>query len=137
MACLVPLQGEPLAGRTLLVVYDQPIQRQMLVGLLAPLGFTLLESASGRECIETVREACPDAILLDVSMDDLDGWQTARLLRAGGATKVPIIIVSADVFENRPENLAAAQAQAFVSKPIVESELLDALARHLELEWIT
>ncbi|HWS74261.1 MAG TPA: ATP-binding protein, partial [Quisquiliibacterium sp.] len=132
-----PITGYTGRRRTLLVVDDQPIQRQMLAGLLAPLGFTLREAASGRECLESLSEAPPDAILLDISMDDLDGWQTARLVRSSGFPDLPIIMVSADVFENRPENLEAAGAQAFVAKPVIESELLDALGRHLQLEWIT
>ena len=77
----------------------------------------------------------PDAILLDISMDDIDGWQTA-----GGCADrhhdLPIIIVSANVFENHPEKLDAAGCQAFVDKPVIESELLHALQRHLQLEWI-
>ena len=132
-----PITGYTGQRRTLLVVDDQPIQRQMLAGLLAPLGFTLRESASGSECLESVRASAPDAILLDVSMDDMDGWQTARLVRAAGFETLPIIMVSADVFENRPENLAASQVQAFVAKPVVESELLEALGRHLAIEWLT
>ena len=54
-----------------------------------------------------------DAVLLDITMDDMDGWRTARSIRQAGFTDVPIIMVSANVFENRPENLAAAQCQAF------------------------
>ncbi len=73
----------------------------------------------------------PDAILLDVTMDDMDGWQTARLVRESGLLDVPIIMVSADAFANRPENLVASKAQAFVTKPVIESELLEALGRHL------
>ncbi len=132
-----PITGYTGPRRTLLVVDDQPIQRQMLAGMLLPLGFVLREAASGHECLESVREACPDAVLLDVSMDDLDGWHTARLIRAAGLSAVPIIIVSANVFENHPDNLSAAQCQAFVGKPVMESELLDTLGEHLHLEWIT
>jgi signal transduction histidine kinase/CheY-like chemotaxis protein/purine-cytosine permease-like protein len=132
-----PISGYAGRRRTLLVVDDQPIQRQLIAGLLAPLGFVVHESASGRECLERVREAPPDAILLDVSMDDLDGWQTARLVRRTGLADVPIVMVSADVFENRPDNLEAAGAQAFVPKPVIEAELLDVLGRLLRLEWIT
>ncbi|MFP5460356.1 MAG: ATP-binding protein [Gammaproteobacteria bacterium] len=132
-----PIGGYAGPRRTLLVVDDQPIQRQLLAGLLVPLGFTLRESASGSECLESIREARPDAILMDISMDDLDGWETARRVRATGMTDLPIIMVSADVFENRPENLEASGAQAFVAKPVIESELLDALGRLLRLEWIS
>ena len=134
---LRPVTGYVGTRRTLLVVDDQPLQRQLLAGLLLPLGFQVREAASGHEALESVREVCPDAVLLDISMDDMDGWHTARTLREVGFVTVPIILVSANVFENRPENLAAAQCQAFVAKPVRESELLAALGEHLGLHWLT
>ena len=71
-------------------------------------------------------------------MDDLSGWETARLLRQQhNAAELPIIIVSADLFENQQEHLDAAACQAFVGKPVMDSELIDALARTLGLAWIT
>lgn len=78
-----------------------------------------------------------DAVLLDINMDDLNGWQTAQLIRSGpSAPQVPIIFVSADPFENRQDLLDAVDAQGFVSKPVVESELLERLEHALELEWV-
>ena len=121
--------------RTLLVVDDQPVQRQMLAGMLIPLGFEVREAASGAECLASLHETVPDAILLDITMDDMDGWQAATRLRAAGYTKVPIIMVSANVFENQAQRLRAAQCQAFVAKPVLESELIAALHRTLGLEW--
>jgi len=131
-----PITGYLGARRTLLVVDDQPTQRQMLVGMLVPLGFQIREAASGRECLESVLEHCPDAVLLDVSMDDMDGWQTAREIRAAGFADLPIIMVSANAFENQPGKLAEAGCQGFVDKPVIESELLAALQRHLQMEWL-
>ncbi|GAB2807668.1 ATP-binding protein [Comamonas piscis] len=138
-----PLQARPFIGgylgprRTLLVVDDQPIHRQLLAGVLIPLGFTVLEAASGQECLEIIRDAPPDALLLDLSMDDLSGWQTAALVRQQySAAHLPIVIVSADLFENQPEQLERAGCQAFVGKPVLESELMDTLAWLLKLEWL-
>ncbi|MEC5398108.1 hybrid sensor histidine kinase/response regulator [Uliginosibacterium sp. H1] len=132
-----PIVGYDGARRSLLIVDDQPDQRHMLAGLLVPLGFTVHEAASGRECMESIAESVPDAILMDVSMDDMDGWETCRRLRARGLVDTPVIMVSANVFENRIERLAGAGAQAFVGKPVVESELLATLATHLRLSWQT
>ncbi|MFT4992351.1 MAG: signal transduction histidine kinase/CheY-like chemotaxis protein, partial [Polaromonas sp.] len=123
--------------RTLLVVDDQPVQRQMLAGMLMPLGFEILEAASGFECLDSLKVALPDAILLDISMDGMDGWETALQIRQLGYAKLPIILVSANVFENQTSRLKAAGCQAFVGKPVLESELMDALQRHLGLEWVT
>ncbi|SCX74223.1 ATP-binding protein [Variovorax sp. EL159] len=131
-----PVSGYLGARRTLLVVDDQPVQRQMLAGMLMPLGFEVREAASGTECLDSLREELPSAILLDLTMDDMDGWQTATSVRAAGFNDIPIIIVSANMFENQAERLRAAGCQAFVGKPVIESELIATLERHLGLEWL-
>jgi CheY-like chemotaxis protein len=131
-----PVSGYIGARRSLLVVDDQPTQRHLLAGMLLPLGFRIREAASGRECLESVLESRPDAVLLDLSMDDMDGWETARRIRAHGIADLPIIIVSANAFENLADKIAAAGCQGFVDKPVIESELLAVLQRQLELEWV-
>lgn len=134
---LRPAIGYLAPRRTLLVVDDQPLQRQLLAALLVPLGFDVLEAASGRECMEVVARDSPDAVLLDINMDDLDGWQTAELLRASHTPeRLPIVFVSANLFDHRPERIEALHCQGFVGKPVIESELLDALERALQIEWV-
>ncbi|MBF8178669.1 hybrid sensor histidine kinase/response regulator [Herminiimonas contaminans] len=128
--------GHTGATRTLLVVDDQPVQRHMLSGMLIPLGFNVREAASGHECLDLLRDFVPVVILLDIGMDGMDGWETARHVRAFSGTDVPIIFVSADLFENDQEKLRAAGCQDFVGKPVLESELMLALQRQLGLEWI-
>jgi signal transduction histidine kinase/CheY-like chemotaxis protein len=130
-----PITGYDGPRRRLLVVDDHPDQRQLLAALLVPLGFDVHEAASGWECLQSVRERQPDAVLLDVTMDDMDGWETSRRLREDGHVDMPIVMVSANMFENRPERLAAARCQAFVAKPVVESELLETLRTCLGLQW--
>ena len=131
-----PVSGYIGERRSLLVVDDHPTQRQMLAGMLLPLGFRIREAASGSECLESVIETPPDAVLLDLTMDDMDGWETARRIRAHGFADLPIIIVSANAFENLADKIAAADCQGFVDKPVIESELLAVLQLHLELEWV-
>lgn len=134
---LHPAIGYLAPRRTLLVVDDQALQRQLLAALLVPLGFEVLEAASGRECLEIVEQRAPDAVLLDITMDDLDGWQTAALLRQlKEAYALPIVFVSGNLFDHRPDRIEALHCQGFVAKPVLESELLDALERALQLEWV-
>jgi len=134
----VPQQIAGFVGerKVLLVVDDQPVQRQMLAGMLIPLGFEVHEAASGLECIDSLKEQLPDAILLDISMDDMSGWETALEIRRLGFSAVPIIVVSANVFENQVSRLKAAGCQAFIAKPVLESELMAALQHHLALRWL-
>lgn len=136
-APLRPVIGYQPPRRTLLVVDDQPLHRQLLAGLLVPLGFEVREAASGSECLEIVAANAPDMVLLDLSLDEMDGWQTARLLRqAHDGRALPIVFVSANLFDNQPEQVAALDCQGFVGKPVVESELLSALQHALQLSWI-
>lgn len=123
--------------KTLLVVDDQPLHRQLLAGILMPLGFVVREAASGQECMEILAHQPPDLLLLDITMDDLDGWETARLVRQKlNASTLPVVFVSANLFDNQPERLAELNCQAFVGKPVMESELLDALQKSLSIEWV-
>jgi CheY-like chemotaxis protein len=95
------------------------------------------EAASGSECLESLSDQQPDAILLDISMDEMDGWETAKAIRTRGYTDIPIIMVSANLFDNHADKLALANCQAFVSKPVLESELIGVLGRYLGIEWIS
>ena len=68
--------------RTVLVVDDQPLHRQLLASILMPLGFVVREAASGQECLEIIEQHPPDLLLLDLTMDGLDGWQTSAGIRS-------------------------------------------------------
>ena len=109
----------------------------MLAALLRPLGFTINEAASGSECLDSLNVDVPDAVLLDISMDEMDGWETARAIREAGYPDLPIILVSANLFDNQPAKITGAQCQAFVGKPVLESELLGVLGRFLDIKWIS
>jgi CheY-like chemotaxis protein len=121
--------------RKLLIVDDHAVHRQMLAGMLSPLGFSLREAASGAESMDIVMEYQPDAILLDITMDDMNGWEVATKIRAAGLNATPIIMVSANAFENRPELLGQFLCQAFLVKPVIDSELFKTLEKFLHLEW--
>ena len=121
--------------RTVLVVDDQAEQRGLVVDLLAPLGFVVIEADGGAAALELAHRHRPDVALLDINMAPMNGWQTAAHLQRDLATPLPWIAVSADVFENKAERLAALGGLAFVTKPVREAALLQALARATGLTW--
>ena len=119
-AALRPVVGYRPPRRSLLVVDDQPLHRQLLAGLLTPLGFEVREAASGSECLEVVAAQRPDLILLDLSLDEMDGWETAARLRGRhGARELPIVFVSANLFDNLPEKVNALDCQGFVGRSLI------------------
>ncbi len=141
----VPTESEKLplvkgfqeVPRTLLVIDDKWENRSVLTQLLTPLGFTVEEASSGPEGITKASQLNPDLILTDLVMPDLDGFETTRQLRAIPAlAKVPIIAVSASVFESFQQRSRAAGCNAFLPNPIQLEPLLELLRTWLGLTWI-
>jgi CheY-like chemotaxis protein len=121
--------------KTVLVIDDVPENRSMLVDLLAPLGFVLVEAANGPEALERARRVPADLVLTDFVMPEMDGWETTRRLRElPGMAAVPAIIVSAAASGGHAHDLLAAGADAFMSKPIDTEELLNKIVALLSLE---
>ena len=119
--------------RSILVADDDPHSVAVVEQALSALGFTVLSAENGKACLETATYERPDAILLDISMPGMDGWETARRLRASGLKKTPIIMISADARqENQREDPAH---DAYLMKPLRLSTLLDCLQQMLGLEW--
>lgn len=85
-------------GKTVLIVDDDEISRYLVKGALAPAGFALLEATGGREGLALARERQPQAIVLDLGMPDLDGFQVLAALKADPVLRsIPVVIYTAQV----------------------------------------
>lgn len=127
--------------RQVLVVDNEEADRELLVQLLAPLGFELRTAASGHDALDLLAAGLrPDAIFMDLAMPGIDGWETLRRARAMGigtqALNVACAIVSANAFDKRLENDVGIAPEDFFVKPVRHSELLDWLGRRLDLQWL-
>ncbi|WPB56210.1 ATP-binding protein [Xylophilus sp. GOD-11R] len=122
--------------RDILVVDNEEPDRELLVQVLSPLGFRLRTAASGHDCLDLLAAGYrPDAILMDLAMPGIDGWETIRRLRAVGHTGVAVAIVSANAFDKGLDNDVGIAMQDFITKPLRHGELLDWLERRLALTW--
>jgi signal transduction histidine kinase/CheY-like chemotaxis protein/purine-cytosine permease-like protein len=122
--------------RKLLVVDNEEADRELLVDLLAPLGFELRTAASGHDALDLVAAGWhPDAMFVDLAMPGIDGWETIRRSRALGLTDAAVAIVSANAFDKRLDNDVGITPEDFFVKPVRHSELLDWLERRLGLQW--
>jgi DNA-binding response OmpR family regulator len=108
----------------LLVIDDDEIVRLTLEGLLAAQDMEVILAEDGRIGLQKAQETRPDAILLDVMMPGMDGYETCRQLRADPAlAEIPIIMVTAlDDRDSRLTGLAAG-ADDFLTKPFDGLEL--------------
>jgi signal transduction histidine kinase/CheY-like chemotaxis protein len=121
--------------RKVLVVDNERVDRELLVNILAPLGFDTAQAASGQECLERYPVFQPDLILMDLAMPGMDGWEAARIIRTVHDAEVPILIVSANAYDRGLDNPAGIAAEDFVVKPVNVAELLERIGRRLRLEW--
>jgi|GEM_PF-1167072 len=109
---------------TILVVDDRPLNREFLVTLLRYYDHTLVEAADGIEALQRVGEQCPDLVITDLLMPNMDGEELTRRLRADVATQdLPIIFYTATyrVREARQiaERVGVRQVLAKPSEPLV------------------
>ncbi|MFZ4478790.1 MAG: ATP-binding protein [Rhodoferax sp.] len=137
-----PRLGYAGRRRRVLVVDNEEADRELLVHLLQPLGFELRSAASGHDCLDLLASGYrPDAILMDLAMPGIDGWETIRRLRRLGFDalqgRAQIAIVSANAFDQGLDNDVDIPIDDFLLKPLRHSELLDWLERRLSLDWLS
>ncbi|NEO35453.1 MAG: PAS domain S-box protein [Moorea sp. SIOASIH] len=122
--------------RKILVVDDQWENRMVLVNLLAPLGFELVEATNGQEGLEKA-QCQPDVIITDLLMPGIDGWELIRQLRESPQLKsVVVIACSASVFNTHQHKSIESGADEFLPKPVDSERLFEILRMHLRLEWV-
>lgn len=117
--------------QTVLVVDDDRHIRNSTRIRLQNAGYRTLEAEDGCECLKVVDAEAPDAILLDLSMPVMDGFETMRRLQTSEATeRIPIVVASA---RTRDQTYALdSGARYFVSKPYCGKELTEAVSAALK-----
>ncbi|WP_424095445.1 ATP-binding protein [Moorena producens] len=131
---IIGFKGQP---PTILVVDDKQENRWVIVNLLAPLGFELVEASSGQEGLEEATAFPPDLIITDLLMPQMDGFEMIRQLRQSPQLHSKVVIASsASVFDTDKEKSSEAGADDFLPKPVEAEKLLEMLQVHLKLEWI-
>ena len=133
-----PRRGYQGPRLRVLVVDNEEADRDLLVDVLAPLGFELRTAASGHDALDLVAAGFrPDAMFVDLAMPGIDGWETVRRARGFDTALAPrcVAIVSANAFDKRLENDVGIAPEDFFVKPVRHSELLDWLERQLAIRW--
>ena len=123
-----------LRGARLLLVEDNAINRQVASELLAAEGFVVDEAHDGQQALDALRLADYDAILMDVQMPVMDGYEATRRIRSEPRWRtLPILAMTANVL--REDRLRADEAgmDDHIAKPIDPAALFGALLRHVKV----
>lgn len=118
-------------GRKLIaVVDDEPGVRSGLGRLLRSAGYDAETFASGREWLAAPPEPRPDCLILDIRMPGIDGFELIDRMRAEGR-ELPVIILTSFPSELSRRRALEAGVEAFLTKPVERSTLVEALERAL------
>lgn len=119
---------EPPACHRILVVEDNELNREIEVEVLTTLGFEVDTAEDGSIAVERLRSGERwDMILMDIQMPVMDGWTATRTIRAlpdPDLAGIPIVALSANVFESDIQTSLDAGMDAHLAKPVDVPELL-------------
>jgi len=121
--------------KKVLVVDNEQVDRELVINILAPLGFDVAEAATGQECLDIYQKFKPDVILMDLAMPVMDGWEASYIIRKIHKSDIPIAIVSANAYDKNLENAAGIGSEDFMVKPVNVEDLLAWLGDRLSINW--
>ncbi len=122
---------------TILIVDDMAINRMILEAKLTEAYFDVLQAESGKEALAKVVECQPDLVLLDVLMDDMDGFTVCRKIKDNPETAhIPVVMVTA--LTNQQDRLRGLESGAddFLTKPINDLALLSRVRNLLRAKFM-
>jgi CheY-like chemotaxis protein len=120
------------AGRTILIVEDNSLNRKLARNVLKTHGYRILEAESAEIALKLLAAHRPDLVLMDLQLPGLDGLELTRRLTADPRNVgMPIVALTAHALEADEEKARAAGCVGFITKPIRLSEFPGQVAAHL------
>jgi sigma-B regulation protein RsbU (phosphoserine phosphatase) len=117
----------------ILVVDDEAETRDLFQVALKRMGHQAVTAPDGFSALAEVEAEAPDAILLDIMMPGIDGYETLRRLRAlPSGQDIPVIVVTASQESNLGKRVAAAKGNACLMKPVSLTVLEEVIGKSLK-----
>jgi two-component system sensor histidine kinase/response regulator len=113
-----------------LLAEDNPINRELVVRLLSKRGHTVVVAANGKQAVSALETQSFDAVLMDVQMPEMDGFEATAAIRQKEkaiGTHVPIFALTAHAMKGDRERCLAGGMDGYLSKPVQAEELIKAV----------
>lgn len=115
-----------------LIIEDNPINRDVLGRRLERRGYNVRFAEDGLSGIAATKALKPDVVLMDIGLGEMDGWEATRRIKADPeVSSVPIIALTASAFESDREKSLAAGCCDFDTKPVDLPRLLGKIEQSL------
>ena len=112
-------------SKHILVVDDQPDNRQIIRDMLAPTDYEITEVESGEEALAAVAKQRPQLILMSAQLPIMDGYEVARRIKGDPALRsIPIIAVTSFALDGEEQTARAAGCEDYVPEPYSPRQLL-------------
>jgi two-component system cell cycle response regulator DivK len=119
-------------SKRILVIEDQPDNRQILRDLLTNADFEVIEAEDGEAGLAAAAAHRPDLILMDVQLPGIDGYEATRRLKGDAVLRdVPVIAVTAHALSGTEQEARVAGCDGYISKPISPRQLLAKVREYL------
>ena len=121
----------------LLIAEDKLENRLLLRSLLEPLGFDLREAVNGQETVEQYNDWHPHLIWMDIRMPVMNGLEATRIIKENEeGNNIKIVALTAHALEEERLEILAAGCDDFIRKPYRDTEIFDALGKHLGVRFL-
>ncbi len=117
-----------MAIKKVLCVDDSATDLKNLEQICAGAGYTVITATSGTEAVDKVKSEMPDAVLLDVIMPGMNGFQACRVITSDSATQhIPVVLVSSKGEKTDRVWGEEQGAKSYITKPYTANQILDQL----------
>jgi two-component system cell cycle response regulator DivK len=119
-------------SKRILVVEDQPDNRQIIRDMLSPTDYEITEAEDGEQALEVIAKQRPDLILMDIQLPVIDGYTATRKIKADPALRsIPIIAVTSYALSGEETKAREAGCDDYVPKPFSPRQLLAKIRQYL------
>ena len=117
---------------TILIVDDSSALREMVSGLLAKAGMTILEAKDGAEAQKKITVSAPDLVILDIVMPNMNGYELCRWIKTNPSTKDLPVVICSSKSEDFDRYWGMKQgADAYIAKPFRPDEMVETVKQLL------
>ena len=119
-------------SKRILVVEDQPDNRQIIRDMLAPTDYEITEVEDGQQALEAIAKQQPDLILMDIQLPEVSGLEVTKWLKDDAELKlIPVVAVTAFAMKGDEERIREGGCEAYLSKPISVGKFIETIRHFL------
>jgi two-component system cell cycle response regulator DivK len=118
--------------KTVMIVEDNDLNMKLFNDLLRANGYETLPMRNGHEALETLKEAKPDLIIMDIQLPEISGLEVTRIIKQDDRLRdIPVIAVTAFAMKGDEERIRQGGCEGYLSKPISVSTFVETVKTYV------